>query len=185
MNTLCEQFSEWLDDVPEQPLSDALAAHAASCEACRRQLALERSMQSGLPAGASLDPSRRAALRGRILAAPAKRPAFRLLRWSWAPLAAAAAIVLAVLVFHPFTKSAVAPTLPSDLLADILGPLPYIDSSDPAKPDAAPTAATESSPMGDLLSAFLGDFEGPMKVALGTLDASRAAVEPRAADAKQ
>jgi hypothetical protein len=126
----------------------------------------------------------RAALRGRILAAPAKRPAFRLLRWSWAPLAAAAAVVLTVLVFHPFTKSPVAPTLPSDLLADILGPLPYIGSSAPEASDATPAAA-ESSPMGDILSAFLGDFEGPMNVALGTLDASRAAVAPRAADAKQ
>jgi hypothetical protein len=94
----------------------------------------------------------------------------RLLRWSWMPLAAAAAIILAVVLAWPPAPRT--PILPTELFGDFLGPLAEIS---PPEENIAPAAPAESSTTEDVLGAFWADFEGPLSVALGAMEAPRAA----------
>ena len=171
--TECERINQWLDEVPEQALASDLAAHAAQCETCRRRLAIEESMHL-LGAGVTLEPQRRAALVDRIVAAPvqAARGRSRVLRWSWAPLAAAAAIVLAVVFLWPAQPRE--PILPTQILGDLLGPLASIETAS-AEPAPSPQTADDSSPLGSVFGSFWGDLEGPVAVGLAAMEAPRAA----------
>ena len=174
MKTPCEQIRQWLDDTDRPPLPADLRVHAASCDACRAAVAAEQSLRAGLGAGAAIDAARRAALMEKIAGSPcaAGRRTRRLVRWSWAPLAAAAAIVLAVVLTWPPAPRT--PMLPTELFGDFLGPLAGISPP----PDIAPAAPGESSTTEDVLGAFWADFEGPLSVALGAMEAPRAAARP-------
>ena len=170
METPCDCIREWLDNGDRPPLPVDLEAHIGVCPVCRRSVAVERALRKGLRAGAALDAARRSALMEKIAGSPcgAGRRA-RLARWSWAPLAAAAAIVLAVVLTWPPAPRT--PILPTELFGDFLGPLAEISPP----PDVAPAAPSESSTTEDVLGAFWADFEGPLSVALGAMEAPRAA----------
>lgn len=170
MNPTCERLREWLEAGPEGGPPPALEAHATGCETCRRRLALDRALCDRLGAEADLAPARRAALVARIAPAPAVAPARRVrpVRWPLSALAVAAAAVLAALVFWP---PQVAPTLPTDVFGDLLGPLAEVTPQAPG----APAAEEDSSPLSLVLAAFWGDLEGPMAIGVGALEAPRTA----------
>ena len=171
--TECKRINQWLDEAPEQALASDLAAHAAQCETCRRRMAVEEAMHL-LGAGATLERQRRSALVDRIVAAPgqATRGRSRVLRWSWAPLAAAAAIILAVVFLWPAQPRE--PILPTQILGDLLGPLASMSPAS-AEPTPVPQAADDSSPLGSVLTSFWGDLEGPVSIGLAAMEAPRAA----------
>jgi hypothetical protein len=173
MKTPCDCIREWLDDGDHPPLPVDLEAHIGVCLVCRRSVAVERALRKGLGAGAAIDAARRSALMEKIAGSPcgAGRRA-RLARWSWAPLAAAAAIILAVVLAWPPAPHT--PILPTELFGDFLGPLAKISPP----PDIAPAAPSESSTTEDVLGAFWADFEGPLSVARGAMEAPRAAARP-------
>jgi hypothetical protein len=187
MKPACEQIREWLDDLDRRPLPAGLKTHAASCAACRANVAAEEALRDGLGAAAPLAPAHRAAILAHVLAKPAAAPrrrsfAGKLLRWSWAPLAAAAAIVLAVFLAQPQTPRT--PILPTDLFGDFLGPLANL-----VPPESAPQApaGADASAMDSVLATFWGDFEGPLAVAQGAMEAPRiaAGLTPAAQNPKQ
>jgi len=171
--TECERINQWLAEAPEQALASDLAAHAAQCETCRGRMAVEEAMHL-LGAGATLERRRRSALVDRIVAAPvqAARGRSRVLRWSWAPLAAAAAIILAVVFLWPAQPRE--PILPTQILGDLLGPLASLSPA-PAEPAPSPQTAEDSSPLGSVFESFWGDLEGPVSIGLAAMEAPRAA----------
>ena len=173
MEPLCGCTREWLDNGDRPPLPVDLEAHIGVCPVCRRSVAVERALRKGLRAGAALDAARRATLMEKIAGSPrgAGRRS-RLARWSWVPLAAAAAIILAVVLAWPPAPRT--PILPTELFGDFLGPLAEISPP----PDIAPAAPSESSTTEDVLGAFWADFEGPISVARGAMEAPRAAARP-------
>lgn len=126
--------------------------------------------------GAELAPARRAALLERIAPAQAgaSRRRARIIRLSWGALAAAAAILVAAVVLWPERREPISPT---ELFADLFGPLPQIATA--GATTTAP-AQEESSPFGAVLSAFWGDLEGPLTIAVNAIEAPRAlaSVEP-------
>jgi hypothetical protein len=173
MKPECEQIREWLDDAGRRPLPPALEAHAASCASCRAGVEAEEALREHLAAAPPLDAARRASIMTHVLAAASAKRArgrSRLLWWSWAPLAAAAAIVLAVLLAWPHAPRN--PILPTEIFGDFLGPL-----ADLMPPVAAPqpAAAQELSTTDDVLATFWSDFEGPLTVAQGAMEAPRVA----------
>jgi hypothetical protein len=178
--TECERINQWLDEAPEQALAGDLAAHAAQCETCRRRLAFEESMHL-LGAGATLDPQRRSALVEKIVAAPvqAARGGSRVPRWSWAPIAAAAAIIMAVVFLWPAQPRE--PILPTQILGDLLGPLASLSPAS-AEPAPSPETADDSSPLGSVFESFWGDLEGPVAVGLAAMEAPRAAATSPSAE---
>jgi hypothetical protein len=177
MKTPCEQIRQWLDNGDRPPLPAALEAHVGVCPVCRRSVTVERALRQGLRAGAALDAARRSALMEKIAGSPSGaaigRRSRRLLRWSWAALAAAAAIILAVVLTWPPAPRT--PILPTELFGDFLGPLAEMS---PPEENIAPAAPAESSTTEDVLGAFWADFEGPLSVALGAMEAPRAAARP-------
>ena len=168
METPCDRIREWLDNGDRPPLPVDLEAHIGVCPVCRRSVAVERALRKGLRAGAAIDAGRRSALMEKIAGSPSAGRRTRLARWSWAPLAAAAAIVLAVVLAWPQPPRT--PILPTELFGDFLGPLAKISA-----PDIAPAAPSEGATTDDVLGAFWADFEGPLSVALGAMEAPRAA----------
>jgi len=105
----------------------------------------------------------------------------RLLRWSWVPLAAAAAIVLAVFLGQP--QKPRTPISPTEVFGDFLGPMANFVA--PAETPQQ-TPGKEPSTTDDILAAFWGDLEGPLTVALASMEAPRAAagIEPAAQNPK-
>ena len=194
MKTPCEQVREWMDDLDRPALPVDLEAHAAVCPACRPGVTVEATLREGLGAGAAVDPARRATLMQKALAAPAAshaaatadpgrrpaRPARRLLRWSWLPLAAAAAVILALALAWPAGPRN--PILLTEVFGDFLGPL--VNLALPETAPAAPAEGAEVLPAQDVLGTFWEDFEGPIAVAQGALEAPRAAVAVPAAPVK-
>lgn len=168
MTTDCRRVDEWLDEMPEPTAPPAaLEAHAAECDECRGRLDFERLLRDRLGAGAELDAAHRAVLVAKITAAAGvKRRPMRLLRWSWLPLAAAAAVTLAI-VYWPVHRE---PIPPSDIFGDLIGPLATMT------PVSAPAAkAEEESPLTLALAALWGDFDGPLAIGRAAIEAPRAA----------
>ncbi len=173
MNPDCEQFLRWLDEGRPDGLTPSLEAHPAGCDTCRRRLDLDRALRERLGAGADLDGERRAALADRILAAApaapvARRHPIRHVRWA-AAVALAAALVVAAITFWP---RPVAPTLPTEVFGDLLGPLADMT---PPQIAAAPQSQDTPLPVGNVMSALWGDLQGPVAVGLNALEAPRAA----------
>jgi hypothetical protein len=188
MTNACRLIEQWLDEAPDAPpLARDLEAHAAACETCARRLAIDRTLRERLAAGATLEPAHRADLVARVLAAnaPAARRPRRLPRWSWAPVAAAAAVVLALVVFQPMKRP---PILPTEVFGYFLGPIADMfppPSPEPAQP-AQPVQTEEDVPtMETIFGAFWTDLEGPLTVVLGAMEAPRAAAAQEPAAAKQ
>jgi len=94
-------------------------------------------------------------------------------RWPWAAGAAAvaAAVILSLTIFRPEHRQPVSPT---ELFGSLLGPL--ADFTPPPTQAAAPadTHPSPASPLGPVLAAFWGDFEGPLSVGLDALRAPAA-----------
>ena len=184
MNPECERIRQWLDEVQRRPLPPDLEAHAASCPSCRASVGAEQALREHLSATAPLDPARRTVLMEGILTASAAAPRvrrMRLLRWSWVPLAAAAAIVLAVFLGQP--QKPRTPISPTEVFGDFLGPMANFVA--PAETPQQ-TPGKEPSTTDDILAAFWGDLEGPLTVALASMEAPRAAagIEPAAQNPK-
>jgi hypothetical protein len=189
MNRECDRVERWLADLGElaAPAAD-LAAHAETCPACCRRLEMERTLRERLGAGAELDPARRAALVAGILApqTPTARSRRRILRWSWAGVAAAAAVLVIVLAIPKHRP----PIQPTDVLGDLMGPLAV--TALPAAPAAhsAPRENTEGGApsasalpiLNSAMAALWGDFEGPVSIGIGVMEAPRvaAAIPPTA-----
>jgi hypothetical protein len=166
MNEACRQLSDWLDADRTAPLDPALAAHAAACEACARQLAIDQALRTGLAAGAAPEAARLRALADRIAPRRAVVAATRRSRrWPWfaGAAAVAAAVVLSLTIFRPEQRQPVSPT---ELFGDLFGPL--ADLTPPPTQAAAP-AVTHPSPLGPVLAALWGDFEAPLDVGLGAV----------------
>jgi len=172
MNPECERICDWLDDLDCRRLPPDLEAHAASCPACGPSVAAEQALREGLGNVAPLDPARRAAILTHILAAPARRSRnlSRILWWSWAPLAAAAAIILVVFLAWP--QAPRTPILPTEVFGDFLGPIANL--LPPVETTQAPAEA-EPSTADNVLATFWSDLEGPLTVAQGAMEAPRAA----------
>ena len=172
MKPECERIREWLDDLDDRrPLPPDLETHAALCPTCGTSVTAEQALRDGLGAVAPLDPARRAAMVARALAAPARqsRSLSRILLWSAAPLAAAAAIVLAVFLAWPHAPRN--PISPTEVFGDVLGPFAYF-----VPPVTASEAtAKEPSTTDNVLATFWSDLEGPLTVAMGAMEAPRAA----------
>jgi len=117
--------------------------------------------------GADLPPERRRALLDRIApAGAAPRPTVRRLRLRWVGAAAAAALVAAVVGLWPTEPEPVSPT---DLLGDLLGPLPRMaDAQTPTREEQEPSL------LADALAAVWDDLEGPLTIASEAVTASRA-----------
>ena len=208
MTRECDQVSLWLDAVDSGPPGPALEAHAAACESCRRRMALEQVLREGLSGGAALDSARRAALVDRIapeaaprLAAtqrgarvddatilppqehahansrvsmPPTKAGRRARRWPWlGTLAAAATVILAVSLFF-YPASSRPAVLPSQVFGDLLGPLA---EASPLLPPA--TTPADDSPLTAVLTAFWGDFEGPITIGRDAMQAPRAVAAVR------
>ena len=110
-----------------EPLSPALEAHLASCEACRARLATERRLRAlvdtTLDGVRQIEPSPAFLARARAAALDASLPSRRFGRFdrfSWKPAAAVAAVALAVGFRVMVTRDRrlpepTRPTLPSSL----------------------------------------------------------------------
>jgi hypothetical protein len=200
MSDECRQIESWLTDgtqhgnlpcgVPETPLEVTLRVHATGCETCRRRLTIDADLRERLGDGATLDPARRAALVARLGAAavPVARPWRQGWRWAWVPVAAAAALVLAAVLFWPAAPCN--PISPTQVLGDLLGPFAepsfFAGETEPAAPTPVETAtppAGDPLALGDVLGAFWGDLAGPVSVGLEALEAPRAAAAPATAPA--
>jgi len=169
----CQRIREWLDDTERHPLPPDLKAHAASCPTCRASVEAEETLRENLAEAPLLEPSRRAAILAHVSAAasaPRAGKRRRLLRWSLAPLAAAAAIVLAVVLAWPHPPRT--PISPTEVFGDLLGPMANF-LPPPAAPQ--PTSAKEPSTADNVLATFWSDIEGPLTVALGAMEAPRVA----------
>jgi len=168
VNTECDRVLRWLNETDDPTAPAGSEAHAAVCETCRRHLEMERTLRGRLGAGAALEPAHRTALLDKITAAPRAAGRRRWLRrWSWVPVAAAAAVILAFLLV-PETREPIPPT---DIIADLLGP--FAEAAPVEEPPAP--KAEEELPLGQVLAAFWADFEGPLSVGRGALEAPRAA----------
>jgi len=171
MNPECERIRDWLDGLDCRPLPPDLEAHAASCPACGTSVTAEQTLRDGLGATPPLDAARRAAMVAHALAAPAQqsRGRGRFLWWSWAPLAAAAAIVLVVILAWP--QAPRNPISPTEVFGDFLGPLANftLPIETPQTPEKEPSTTD------NILATFWGDLETPLTVAMGALEAPRAA----------
>ena len=181
----CQQVRRWLNDFERRPLPPDLKAHAASCPTCRAGVEAEEALREHLAEAPPLEPSRRAAILAHVQAATASTPRAgkrrRLLWWSWAPLAAAAAIVLAVVLAWPHPpRTQISPT---EVFGDFLGPM--VNFLPPAAAPQ-PTSGKEPSTADNVLATFWSDIEGPLTVALGAMEAPRVAagLAPAAQDTK-
>lgn len=185
MKPECEQIRQWLDDLERQPLPPDLKTHAASCPACRASIEAEEALREHLGEAAPLAAVRRAEIVARVMAATAAAPRTRNRRrplwWSLAPLAAAAAIALVVVLAWPHPPRT--PISPTEVFGDFLGPMANL-----VPPAAGPqvTPAKEPSTADDVLATFWGDLQGPLTVALNAMEAPRAAagLAPAAKDPK-
>jgi hypothetical protein len=175
MNDPCRRIEEFLQGPAERPIPEDLKRHAAGCEACREPLALDEALRNRLDAGADLDPPHRRDLVEKILRAPVA-PSARATaattktrrRWPWAVAAgalAAAAVLVLFVTMRPPPRESIRPT---DVFADLLGPLP--DLVGPAEEKAAPAAAEESS-TDNPLAFMTGDWEGPLALGRAALEA--------------
>jgi len=173
MKPECEQIRQRLDDLERRPLPPDLKAHAASCPACRASVEAEEALREHLGEAAPLAPVRRAEIVARVMAATAAAPRVRHRRrplwWSLAPLAAAAAIVLVVVLAWPHPPRT--PISPTEVFGDFLGPLANftLPIETPQTPEKEPSTTD------NILATFWGDLETPLTVAMGALEAPRAA----------
>jgi len=185
MKPECEQIRQWLDDLDRRPLPPDLKVHVASCPACRASVEAEEALREHLGEAAPLAPVRRAEIVARVLAATASAPRARNRRrplwWSLAPLAAAAAIALVVVLAWPHPPRT--PISPTEVFGDFLGPMANFV---PPAETPRPTAGKEPSTTDDVLTTFWGDIEGPLTVALSAMEAPRVAagLAPAAKDPK-
>lgn len=175
----CQQVRRWLDDCERRPLPPDLKAHAASCPTCRAGVEAEEALREHLAEAPPIEPSRRAAILAHVSAATASTPRAgkrrRLLLWSLAPLAAAAAIVLAVVLAWPHPPRT--PISPTEVFGDFLGPMVNF-LPPPGQPENAarqPASGKEPSTADNVLATFWSDIEGPLTVALGAMEAPRVA----------
>ena len=174
MKPECQRIREWLDDLDRRPLPPDLETHAASCPTCRAGVEAEEALREHLSEAPPIEPSRRAAILAHVSAATASAPRAgkrrRLLLWSLAPLAAAAAIVLAVVLAWPHPPRT--PISPTEVFGDFLGPIAnFVPTSEAPQP----TSGKEPSTADNVLATFWSDIEGPLTVALGAMEAPRVA----------
>jgi len=169
MTNACDRADRWLRDAdrPDAPPPD-LDSHSHACETCGPVLEMERRFRDRLGAGAAMDPARREALVSRVLGArPAEgRQRGRVLRWAWlVPAAAAAALLL--LAVLPGRGGP--PIHPTDVFADLLGPLVVLMPAEPAAP--TPTPPEEPSASDLVYAAIWGDLAAPLDITRTALKA--------------
>ncbi len=135
---------------------------------------LREPMFNGLGDGAAIEAGRRAALVERIVAARgrAKRPRRRALFLSAGALAAAA-VVLAAIVFWPQHRPPIPPT---EIFTYLLGPLTEMT----ATADSGSAVQEDESAAEAVFGAVWSDLEGPLAIGMDALEAPQAlmSVEP-------
>ncbi len=126
--------------------------------------AFDRDLHDALQPADRLDPTRRRALVEAVAPVAGRR---RLRFWLGAGAAAAAALVVAAVLLRPRPPARVRPT---QIVADLLGPLAVSVEPAEAQPGRDPEAATPD----DLASLVWNDLAGPLSIGRTILNATAA-----------